>query len=292
MRRLARARRAGDKRDRRRDAGRVSYREFREFSVACAREAGEILTRYRGRIGEPTIKENATSVVTEADFAAERLAVERIQRRFPGHGIIAEESGVRDGSGEYVWVIDPLDGTSNFVAGLPWFGFQMGLLERGRVVASVMHLPVDGVTYWAELGGGAFRDGQRLKLTEETRLSHVLCAFGLDPSQGPEDLARDAALLCRVGSAVRNLRMTNSLVDFCLTLEGHLGGFVNLSPKIWDIVPICLLMPEAGGVISDLAGGPLHFEVGAMAAHRAYPLVGGTVALHPQLVERTQGWMK
>lgn len=270
----------------------MSYRDFREFAVECAREAGQILTRYRGRIGEPTIKESASSVVTEADLAAERRVVERILHQFPGHGIIAEESGVQAGSGEYVWVIDPLDGTSNFVAGLPWFGFQMGLLERGRVVASVMHLPVEGVTYWAELGGGAFRDGQRLALTEETRLSHVLCAFGLDPSQSPEDLARDAALLCRVGSAVRNLRMTNSLVDFCFTLEGHLGGFVSLSPKIWDIVPICLLMPEAGGVISDPSGQPMGFEVGAVAVTQTFPVVGASMALHPQLIAQTREWMR
>ncbi|MBL9138171.1 MAG: inositol monophosphatase [Verrucomicrobiales bacterium] len=270
----------------------MSYRGFREFAVECAREAGEILTRYRGRIGEPTIKESASSVVTEADLAAERRVVERILREYPAHGIIAEESGVQVGSGEYVWVIDPLDGTSNFVAGLPWFGFQMGLLERGRVVASVMHLPVEGLTYWAELGGGAFRDGQRLALTEERRLSHVLCAFGLDPSQGPEDLARDAALLCRVGSAVRNLRMTNSLVDFCLTLDGHLGGFVNLSPKIWDIVPICLMMPEAGGVISDPAGQPISFEADAMDITRTFPLVGASRALHSQLIAQTREWLR
>lgn len=254
----------------------------------CAREAGGILKQFRGRIGEPSIKESASSVVTEADLAAEQCVVRRIRDQYPDHGIIAEESGCHLGTGEFTWVIDPLDGTSNFVAGLPWFGVQLGVMVQGQVVATAVHLPVDGVTYWAEQGGGAFRDGHPLRLTGETRLNHVLVAFGMDPSQGPKELSRDAGLLCRVGSGVRNLRMTNSLVDFCLTLEGHLGGFVNLSPRIWDIVPICLLLPEAGGVISDLEGNPIRLDIGPGAPQKTYPIVGASRALHSQVVERTR----
>lgn len=266
--------------------------ELQAAVMACARGAGGILRKYFGKVKRPRIKESAASVVTEADLAAEEWIIRQLRRRFPEDGIVAEESGWQPGATGFTWVIDPLDGTSNFVAGLPWFGVQVGVLRRGKPLVAAMYLPAQDALYWAVLGGGAFRDRTRLELTRETRLNQVLCAFGFDSAGTEAGVQRDATLLARVAGAVRNVRMTNSLVDFCLTLEGKLGACLSLSPKIWDIVPVCLLLPEAGGRVTDLDGRPVTFRFDDPTAviGQEYPLIGASRSLHRQLLPLTRGW--
>lgn len=254
--------------------------------TTIAREAGDVLLRYHGKVRQVRQKEHISSVVCEADLAAEKVIVARLRSRFPSHGVLTEESGVVREDGEMTWVIDPLDGTSNFVAGLPWYGVQFGLLHRGKPVAAVMYLPAEDVLYLAEEGGGVERNGKKVRVTSETHLKSVLCAFGFDSTASAAANRRQATILMRLAAAVRNTRATNSLVDFCYTLDGRLGGFVNMNCKLWDIVPVALMLPEAGGKFTDIKGQPIAFEVGKRSINRSYAVLGAPVALHAGLLKR------
>lgn len=253
----------------------------------CLGAAGKILLRYFGKVTNPREKENASSVVCDADLAAEAAILKLLRRRFPADNIIAEESGRIWRGSDYTWVIDPLDGTSNFVAGLPWFGVQIGILRGGETFLAGMYLPVDDVLYFAAQGKGTYRNGSEVRVTEDQNLRRVLCAFGFDP-QPERRTRRMVELLFRVAQAVRNTRTTNSLVDFCYTVDGRFGVCMNMKTKIWDIVPVSLILPEAGGAFSDLAGSPIEFDLGEQAAKREYQVLGASRSLHRAMLK----WME
>jgi myo-inositol-1(or 4)-monophosphatase len=254
-----------------------------EFLVDCAQAGGAVLERHFGRLTNVRTKENASSVVTEADLASERCIFDRIRARFPDDGLLGEESGYAPGRSDRVWVVDPLDGTSNFVAGLPWFGVMIALLDRQTPVLAALHLPAMNSLYTAELGRGARRNGEPVRVTAETDLARVLMGFGLDASADAAQSRREALLLAEVARRARNIRATNSLVDFCYTADGRLGGAVNLACKIWDIAAPVLLLREAGGVVTNLAGQEPDFRLDDAAAHRTHTMLCAPPALHRQL---------
>ncbi len=256
--------------------------------LECLKEAGKVLLGYFGRVTNPRRKEAASSVVCDADLAAEKLILRHIRKEFPTHNIIAEESGRIWNGSEYTWVIDPLDGTSNFVAGLPWFGVQIGLLNGNKPVIAAMYLPQERALYFAEGGRGAWRNGRRVQVTRETKTQNVLCAFGFDPTLGRETRAK-VELLFRVSGVVRNVRTTNSLLDFCYTVDGRLGGCLNLKTMIWDIVPVSLMLPEAGGRFTNLEGREIEFDLGPRASAREYAVLGGSPVLHQKLLRTLTG---
>lgn len=263
--------------------------DLAETALELVREAGEILLKHFGKIRKVRWKQNPSSVVCEADLASEEHIIRKIRARFPEDSIIAEESGFSRGNSQFTWVIDPLDGTSNFVAGLPWFGAQLGLLKDSSPVFTTMFLPIENTLYYAQSGRGLYRNGQRLKLVASHEPAGVLCAFGFDATSGRAQTRRNAQLLMRVACGVRNTRATNSLVDFCYTLEGRFGGCINLNCKIWDIVPISLMLPEAGGVFTDLEGRPIEFKVDARSVSRSYRVLGAGKVLHPKLLALCRG---
>jgi len=250
----------------------------------ATRDAGEILRSRFGRLVRARRKENRASIVSAADLAAEREIIRRLRREFPAHGIIAEESGHQAGTDVFTWVIDPLDGTSNFVAGLPWFGVQIAVFHHQQPVLAALHLPMDGTLYVAEAGHGTFRNGQPVHVSTARKPADVLCAFGMDATGSRRQLLADARLLTRVAGAVRNVRATNSLVDFCCTADGRLGACINLNTKIWDIAPAWLALREAGGRMTGLDGQPLRFALGPRDYDRNYGVLAASRVLHPQLL--------
>lgn len=261
---------------------------LKETLLECVLPAGEILLRYFGNSPATRSKGDHSNIVTEADLAAERWIVGHIRARHPDHSIVAEETGYERRDPQFTWVIDPLDGTSNFAAGLPWFGVQVALLHRAQPILAAMFLPVPGTLYLAERDGGVWRDGTRVQVTAERQLQNVLCAVGLDPAGTALELRRQVWLLSQVIQHVRNFRATNCLVDLCATVDGRLGGFINLNTKIWDIAPVALMLPEAGGCLTDLEGQPIAFRLDTEPVDRVYAVVGASVALHPQLLALTQ----
>ncbi len=256
-----------------------------DFLETCAREAGAVLQRHFGRLGGVRIKESPASVVTEADLVAERCLLKRLRTRFPDDGVLAEESGWTPGRSEHTWVVDPLDGTSNFVAGLPWFGVMIARLRGAEPELAVLHLPALGLTYTAVAGEGARCNGRPVRVSAETALDRVLVSFAFDAAADPPAARRAGDLLAVLAPRVRNVRATNSLTDFCYTADGRLGGTVNLACKLWDLVAPALLIREAGGVVTGPDGAAPDFRPGVDARERTHALVAASPALHPRLLE-------
>jgi myo-inositol-1(or 4)-monophosphatase len=262
----------------------IPLRSIERTLHSCVLGAGKILTDYFGKPINPREKENASSIVCDADLAAESYVIKRLRAEFPTHNIISEESGRLWNGSELTWVIDPLDGTSNFVAGLPWFGVQVGLLHGDQPICAAMYLPIERAMYSATSGKGAFRNGKRTAVTVETNLRNILCAFGFDPTPSAKS-PRTGRLLMHVAGHIRNTRATNSLVDFCYTVDGRLGACINLKAKIWDLVPVALILPEAGGLFTDVRGHPIRFNLSASGFQRNYTLLGASTILHSELTK-------
>ena len=258
---------------------------MKETLVQCVREAGALLRQHFGRVRHISVKENQSSIVTEADVAAETLIAEIIRRRFPEHNLLGEESGLQWRGSNFTWVIDPLDGTSNFAAGLPWFGVMVAVLEHARPVLSAMYLPLDDVLYLAERGRGVTRDGEPIALIAATSLSETLVAYGMDATADAVQSERQTQMLRLLASRARNVRLTNCLLDICYTLDGRFGAFVNQGCKIWDIAPGSLMFAELGAVLTDLQGRPVEFDLSPEGYLRVYPVIGAKPELHRAVLE-------
>ena len=262
---------------------------FKTTLFECAQLAGRILLEHSASGFAVKRKENQSSVVTTADLASEKAILEIIRSRFPDHGIICEETGHLPGSSPFTWVVDPLDGTSNFAAGVPWWGVLLALLDNGVPRMAIMHVPAMQLTFFSEAGQGVWRNQQVVRVSPETSLSNVLCAFAMDVNAQAEETGRQVAALGRVIKQVRNFRCSNCLLDLCFTVDGRFGACVNYNTKIWDIAPFALMLPEAGGVLTDVEGAPIRFCLNEEPFDRNYTILGANPVLHPLLLNIVLG---
>jgi len=186
-----------------------------------------------GKISEYTVKESQSSIVTKADIDSEKRIIEIILEKFPNHNTLGEETGFQNRNSEFTWVIDPLDGTSNFAAGIPWFGVIICVLKNSVPEMAGCFLPVQNETYFAEKGKGATRNGEKIKVSGETELKNILAAYSLDYSDEPGKTESETKVIGQLVKNIRNLRGTNCLIDFCYTADGKLGACMNQTTKIW-----------------------------------------------------------
>ena len=249
------------------------------------REAGNILMENFGKITEYTVKESQSSIVTKADIESEKKIIEIILEKFPNHNTLGEETGFRNRNSEFTWVIDPLDGTSNFAAGLPWFGEIICVLKNDIPFMAGCFLPVQNEIYLAEKGKGAFRNGDKIKVSSETELKNILAAYSLDYSDEPGKTESEAKVIQHLVSKIRNLRSTNCLIDLCYTADGKLGACINQTTKIWDIAAPGLIIEEAGGKVTDFNGNIFDFSLNEDNYGRNFTLVGSNKLLHPELIK-------
>ncbi len=252
-------------------------------------EAGEILMKNFGKLTEYAIKENQNSIVTVADIESEKKIIEIILGKFPGHNTLGEETGFQNRNSEYTWVIDPLDGTSNFAAGLPWFGVIICVLRNSVPVMAGCFLPVQNEIYFAEKGKGATRNNKKIVVSPETKLSNILAAYSLDSSDEPGKTEREAKILQHLVLSIRNFRATNSLLDFCYTAEGKLGACMNQTTKIWDIAGPGLIIEEAGGIVTDISGNMFDFSLNENNYNRNFTIACSNQMLHPEILKIING---
>lgn len=248
-------------------------------------EAGDILMGYFGNITSYEVKESQSSIVTKADFEAEKKIVEIISENFPEHNILGEETGFQNRNSEYTWVIDPLDGTSNFTAGIPWFGVIICVLKNSVPIMAGCHLPHQLKIYFAEKGKGAKINTEKIKVTNETDLKNILAAYSLDYSDEPGKMERESKIMSRLVQNIRNLRSTNCVIDFCYTADGKLGACINQTTKIWDIAGPALIIEEAGGKVTDILGNPLDFNIDENNYDRNFTMVASNQILHPKVIQ-------
>lgn len=233
--------------------------EYRQFTEALAREAGGILrarlhdrhtVQYKGEI----------NLVTEVDRLSERLITDRITRAFPGHGILSEESPEVITGSDFRWIIDPLDGTTNYAHGLPIFGVSIALEVEGAVRLGVVYSPMTEDLFAAEKGKGAFRNGLRIEVSKTADLSQGLLATGF-----PYDLREDRnnninyhRVMTMNAQAIR--RLGSAALDLAYVAAGYFDGFWELRIMPWDAAAGWLLVTEAGGSVTDLEGGAYHLR--------------------------------
>lgn len=216
-----------------------------------AREAGRLLLRYfRGDGLEISTKLNQSDIVTAADKASETLLIDRIATAYPGHSILSEESGFHNSHSPYKWVIDPLDGTTNFSAGLPNFSISIALQYNDETIAGIVYAPYLNEMFQAAKGGGATLNGKKLKPSEKTELyaSVVATGFPVDKDSNPDN---NLAATSRVLPAVRGLRRLGSAaLDLSYVGAGFLDAYWEINLYPWDIAAGELIASESGAAIS------------------------------------------
>jgi histidinol-phosphatase len=220
--------------------------------VAAARAGGRVALGHFGRHSLDTEVKPDGSPVTRADRDAEATIIEHLARAFPGHGMLGEETGAR-GPTSRRFIIDPVDGTRNFVRGIPHWATLLALEEEGVMTAGVVHVPVTGETYTARLGRGAYRDGERLAVSTVATLDKATLLHPSLPMlrrQGRWDG------FVRLVDATDRQRGFGDFLSYVLVAEGKAEIALGLSVKPWDLAPIRLLLEEAGGRFTDLDGVP------------------------------------
>lgn len=254
------------------------FEEYLDFAVGMAREAGRIqLSYFRGDDLAMKTKSNVSDVVTRADRESEELIVRSILERYPTHAILGEEGGARgDAASEWRWVVDPLDGTTNYSQGLPVFCVSIALQYRGETVVGVVYAPYLRELFTAVRGGGAWcwrGDGEpvRLHVSTKQRLdcSVVATGFPYDKSENPDNNSDNVA---RILPHVRDVRrMGAAAYDLSCVAAAMLDGFWELNLHEWDVCAASLLVIEAGGVVESLR------------ADRGVSPVAGSAALVEQM---------
>ena len=256
----------------------------RDTLLSALKKGGETLMKHLGLTTDATVKESISSVVTEADLASEKVILEILLSSVDPYNIITEETGYMDGGSDYTWVVDPLDGTSNFAAGLPWFGVIIALFHKEFPILGGMYLPVSKDVYLTEMGKGSWKNGEAIQVTDSDGLTEQLVAYSFDFSDAPGKTESEMEILKKLSKKVRNIRSTNSLVDFCYTADGRLGATLNQTTKIWDIAVPWLMIREGGGRVTDIQGKEIRFDLSATTFDQNYTILASGAKLHETLM--------
>jgi myo-inositol-1(or 4)-monophosphatase len=246
-----------------------------EVAVAAAETAGEVLRSGFGR--EQTVKyKGKVDLVTEVDERAEAVIGELLRGAFPGYGMLAEEGGRRLGEGDSRWIVDPLDGTTNYAHGLPIFAVSIALERAGEVVLGVVHDPMRGETYVAERGGGATLNGEPIRVsdTDEPIRALLVTGFPYDRS----DMGTAVELFGRLTELTQGVRRLGAAaLDLCYVAAGRLDAYYEKGLHAWDVAAGSLILKEAGGRITDYRGREVDLE--------GREIVASNGLLHPVLLE-------
>lgn len=223
------------------------------IAIRAARSAGDLILRSSDNIGQLNVDQKGKNdYASEVDRAAEREIINIIRTAYPDHAILAEESGLHKGN-DFVWVIDPLDGTTNFLHGFPQYAVSIALKYRGKLEVAVIYDPLRDELFTAKRGGGAMLNSRRLRVTNQTSMKGALIGTGfpfktdlhLDAYIGMfKAITTEAAGIRRAGAAA---------LDLAYVAAGRLDGFWEIGVMEWDMAAGILLIKEAGGVVTDFS---------------------------------------
>lgn len=230
-----------------------------ELALAAARKAGGIQKDHLGRLKSYELK-GVANIVTYVDLACEKAVIGMIKMKHPDHGFLAEEGGGENPEADHVWIIDPLDGTTNYAHGYLRFCVSIALQVKGVVELGVVYDPVMDETYTAVRGEGSFLNGERLKVSAVDRLEDALLVTGFSYDRG-ERLGKSLRFFERIIPVVQSLRRDGcAALDMCYVAAGRFDGFWEFHLNPWDIAAGKLIIEEAGGVVTDLEGGLLPLD--------------------------------
>ncbi len=259
------------------------------IAVKAARRAGNLIHRAADNLDHLTVtKKSHADYVSEVDRAAEHTIIETLLDAYPNHAILAEESGSQ-GESEFTWIIDPLDGTTNFLHGYPQYAVSIALQHNGVLTQAVVYDPTKNDLFTATRGSGAFLNDRRIRVSKRTELVDCLIGTGFPYSKFEHldaymnilrDVMQKSAGLRRPGSAA---------LDLAYTAAGRYDGFFETGLKPWDIAAGCLLITEAGGLVGDLQGNDSYLRTGHLCAGN--PKVFGQLlqVIAPHLTDGLKG---
>ncbi len=246
----------------------------------AARKAGRALARDFGEVAELQVsKKGAADYVSAADLKAEQTLMEELLKARPGYGFLGEERGMIEGTDKtHTWIVDPLDGTTNFLHAMPHFAINIALRRENAIVAGVTYNPATSDLFWAERGRGAFLNDRRLRVAARTRFEEAVFATGI-PFMGHGQHGRFLKELHQISQRVSGVRRFGAAaLDLAWVAAGRFDGFWERDLKPWDLAAGILLVTEAGGRVTDADGGEDPLATGSICAANS--------DLHGLLLER------
>ncbi|MDJ0699056.1 MAG: inositol monophosphatase family protein [Woeseiaceae bacterium] len=232
-------------------------------AVMAARSAGNSLVRNLNQLERLEVEmKGHNDFVSDADRKAEQIVIETIHKHYPNHAIHAEESGVA-GESDTVWIIDPLDGTTNFLHGFPVFAVSIGVQVKGRVEHGVVYDPLRQELFTASRGQGAQLDGRKIRVSGRRDLEFALVGTGFPFRQGQRELEPYMNMLRKVLENTSGVRRPGAAaIDLCYVAAGRLDAFFETGLSSWDLAAGSLIIREAGGIVSGLDGSENYLETG------------------------------
>ncbi len=247
------------------------------IAVRAARQAGSVLMRNYDHIDSLKITEKRRNdFVSDVDRAAEQAIIQVIRQAYPDHAILAEETGAHEGN-DFQWIIDPLDGTTNYLHGFPQFSISIALQHRGVLESAVVYDPLSNELFTADKGNGAFLNERRIRINNMKSLHGALIGTGI-PFRDQRFIDNYLGMLKAMTQDTAGIRRPGSAaLDFAYLAAGRIDGFWELGLSKWDFAAGALLVKEAGGVVTDLSGGEKYLDTGNVVA--------ASVGLHKQMLD-------
>jgi myo-inositol-1(or 4)-monophosphatase len=236
------------------------------IAVRAARSAGNIIVRNLDRVDSLAVQtKDRNDFVSEVDRQAEQEIIGILRKAYPDHGVLAEESGHQDGN-DYQWIIDPLDGTTNYLHGFPQFAVSIALRHKGRIEQGVVYDPLRQELFTASRGAGANLNDRRIRVTNRRNLDGALLGTGF-PFKSQQHLDAYLDMFRALFPRTAGIRRPGSAaLDLAYVASGRLDGFWEIGLSIWDMAAGVLLIQEAGGISSDFVGGHNYLENGNLVA--------------------------
>lgn len=248
-----------------------------QFAKKMAYDAGKIALKIQEKGFKIDHKSGPLDLVTDADKACNEFIIKTIENHFPDHSILTEESGSKEKSGEYKWIIDPIDGTTNFARGLPWFAISIAVVHKGQPIIGVVEVPALRQTFYAIKGKGAHLNNKPIHVSKKGKIEECLFATGF-PYERAAKFDRSMKLFNEFYKSSLGVRRFGSAsIDLCYIAKGSFDGFWEFGLEPWDVAAGKIIVEEAGGVVTNMDGSTFNPKLKNILASNGI--------LHQQMIE-------
>jgi len=238
----------------------MTYNQEKKVAIEAARKGGDELVKYFKKVD--TLKVNKKSkheLVTPADLASNKTIINYLSKKFPGHGFLSEETGQDRTRPEYMWVLDPLDGTTNFSIGNHFFNVSLALIHKGEIILGIVWAPLFNQLFVAEKNKGTYLNNKKVKVSSEKKVSNAIVDFGYTYKENSRNVQVAKTHAYLLGKFEHTNNLGAAALELAWVAMGRLEGYILPHTKPWDIAAGVLLVQEAGGKVTDFKGTPYKF---------------------------------